>query len=100
MRTHHRRKHNVSGTTQASFLAKLKVYIYIYIYIYKVTLYVFLFENIRKYKLNDQTSKILLYLDFLQILYKLAMKQKVQKLYTTRSNKKYKKRQKVDSEEK
>ena len=33
-------------------------------YIYIITLYAFLFENLKKYKLNDETFKILLYFDF------------------------------------
>ena len=55
---HHRREHNVSGTIQASFLAKFKaaqnklgqkgntaMYIYVYVYIY---IYILHGQNIRK----------------------------------------------------
>ena len=33
-------------------------------YIYLITLYASLFENVTKYKLNDETFKIWLYFDF------------------------------------
>ena len=41
------------------------IYIYVYIYIiYIITLYVFFFENVKKYKIHDETFKIQLYFDF------------------------------------
>ena len=62
----HHREHNVSGTTQASFLAKFKAtqnkhsqkrqhcnvymyYIYIYIYIYILLLYIYIYFIILYY---------------------------------------------------
>ena len=51
----------------------------------------FFFVNVTIYKFNNETLNVLLYSDFLQILYGLTMKPKVQKLYTTRLIKKNRK---------
>ena len=42
-----------------------------------VTLYAFFFVNITIHKFKDQAFKNLLYFNFIQILYELAMKPKV-----------------------
>ena len=39
----------------------LSIYIYTFIY---TTLHAFLFENVTKYKLNDETFKVKFYFDF------------------------------------
>ena len=58
-----------------------------YIYIYIVTFYTFLFENVTKSKLNIEAFKILLCFSFLLIFYRLTMKPKVCKVYTTKTPK-------------
>ena len=43
----HHRKHNLSGTTQTSFLAKFKAtHIYMYIYIYIIYIYIYIYTYI------------------------------------------------------
>ena len=51
------------------------MYVCMYVYIYiNICIYAFLFGNVTKYKFNDETFKVLLYFDFLQIFYGLTMK--------------------------
>ena len=58
-----------TNVSRYRFFTKLKRHLYnnsAFIYNkYIITLYAFIFENVRKYKWNNETFKILLYFDFL-----------------------------------
>ena len=55
-----------------------------------ITLYAFIFESVKKYKWNDETIKISLHFDFVQIFYWLTMKWKVKKIGQKVDSKEYK----------
>ena len=68
--------YNINISLYIFIFSYLYIYLYIYMFIHIYIIYIYIYLFIYLFKFNDETFKISLYFDFLQIFYGLPIKAK------------------------